>query len=107
MRKGFIFAGLLAAFALSYLFYRSCKRDTLVISPMLRISVPDSSWLYGSFDLEQTKKDIAFSTLLNGDFNKIFQTDTTTNKMPYGTSLYGKTAQIIKAYSLHWKMMQH
>lgn len=106
MRKGFIFAGLLAAFALSYLFYRSCKRDTLVISPMLRISVPDSSWLYGSFDLEQTKKDIAFSTLLNGDFNKIFQTDTTTNtllKILRSPNNYSITEQDAIRYFSVWK----
>ena len=81
MCKGFIFTGLLITFALSYLFYRLCKRDTIVISPIYRVSMPDSSWLYGSINLEQTTKDIAWSTLLNGDFNKIFQIDTNTNTL--------------------------
>ncbi|WP_018344874.1 hypothetical protein [Cytophaga aurantiaca] len=81
MRKGFIFAGLLITFALSYLFYRSCKRDTSVISPMHRVAIPDSSWIYGSINLQQIKKDIAWSALLNGDFNKIFKTDTNSNTL--------------------------
>lgn len=81
MRKGFIFAGLLTVLTLSYLFYRSCKRDTLVIAPVDRVAIPDSSWLYGSINLKQIKKDLAWSTLLNGDFNKIFQTDTNTNTL--------------------------
>src|SRR6187431_1471257 len=81
MRKGFIFAGLLLSLALSYLFYRSCKRDTLVIAPTDRVTIPDSSWLYGSINLKQIKKDIAWSTVLNGDFNKIFQADTGTNTL--------------------------
>ena len=81
MRKGFIFTGLLTAFTLSYLFYRSCKRDTLVIVPVDRLAIPDSSWIYGSINLKQIKKDIAWSTLLNGDFNKIFQSDTSNNTL--------------------------
>ncbi|HSY60735.1 MAG TPA: hypothetical protein VK796_02615 [Cytophaga sp.] len=81
MRKGFIFAGLLLSFALAYLFYRSCKRDTSVINSVHHITIPDSSWLFGSVNLKQIKKDIAWSTLLNGDFSKIFQTDTNSNTL--------------------------
>jgi hypothetical protein len=106
MRKGFIFAGLLLTFALSYLFYHSCKRDTLVIAPADRIAIPDSSWLYGSINLEQTKKDIAWSALLNGDFNKIFQTDTNTNvllKILRSPNNYSITEQDNIRYFSVWK----
>lgn len=106
MRKGFIFAGLLLSLTLSYLFYRSCKRDTLVIAPTDRVAIPDSSWLYGSINLTQIKKDIAWSTLLNGDFNKIFQTDTSTNtliKILRAPDTYSITEQDSIQYFSVWK----
>ena len=106
MRKGFIFAGLLLSLALSYLFYRSCKRDTLVIVGVDRVAIPDSSWLYGSINLEQIKKDIAWSTVLNGDFNKIFKTDTSTNtllKILRSPDAYSITEQDSIRYFSVWK----
>jgi hypothetical protein len=106
MRKGFIFAGLLFTLTLSYLFYRSCKRDTIVTGPMDRIQIPDSSWLYGSINLKQIKKDITWSVLLNGDFNKIFQTDTSTNtliKILRSPDTYSITQQDSIRYFSVWK----
>lgn len=110
MRKGFIFAGLLLSLALSYLFYRSCKRDTLVIAPMDRVAIPDSSWLYGSINLKQIKKDIAWSTVLNGDFNKIFQTDTNTStllKILRSPNTYSIREQDDIRYFSIWKDSSH
>ena len=79
MRKRYFLLASFIILCIVYLFYRSCRRDTRVISPVNRIAIPDSSWLYGSVNLYQIRKDIAWSTLLNGDFNIFFQTDTTKN----------------------------
>jgi hypothetical protein len=106
MRKGFIFAGLLISFALAYLFYRSYKRDTFITASVHHITIPDSSWLYGSFNLEQTKKDIAWSTLLNGDFSKIFRTDTNSStliKILRSPDMYSITEQNNIRYFSVWK----
>ena len=81
MRKGFIFGGILCITLLSYLFYHSCKRDTLVIAGPDRISLPDSSWVYGTVNLDQIKKEVAWSTLLNADFSFLFNTDTLSNTL--------------------------
>ncbi|MGN6647306.1 MAG: hypothetical protein ACTHJT_12340 [Cytophaga sp.] len=64
---------------ITYLFYTSGKRDTTVITPAVQLSIPDSSWLYGTFNLEQIRQDIALSSLLNGDISKLFQADTNSN----------------------------
>jgi hypothetical protein len=81
MRKKYFLPALLITLLLSYLFYRSCKRDTLVIAPADYISIPDSCWLYGSINLEKIRKEIAWSTLLNGNFEKLFQHDSTANTL--------------------------
>ena len=69
------------ALCMLYLFYRSCRRDTVFITPADRVSIPDSAWLYGSINFKQIRKEIAWSTVLNGYFSKIFQTDTSNNTL--------------------------
>lgn len=77
MQKKYIFSGIiLALLIVSYLFYRSCERDTIVIEPAERLSLPDSAWLSGSINLDQIRKELAWSALLNGDVFKLFQADT-------------------------------
>jgi len=46
-----------------------------------QLSSPDSSWLKASIDLNKIRKDIAWNTLLSGDFYKLFQTDTNNNTL--------------------------
>ncbi|WP_299251615.1 hypothetical protein [uncultured Cytophaga sp.] len=81
MRKAIIFSAILCIIILTYLFYHSCKRDTLVIKPSNRIGIPDSSWVYGSIHLDQIKKEIAWSTLLSGDVSFLFHSDTLSNTL--------------------------
>jgi hypothetical protein len=81
MRKGFIFGGILCITLLSYLFYRLCNRDTLVIAPNDRISFPDSCWIYGTINLKQIKKEVAWSSLLKGDLSLLFHSDTLSNAL--------------------------
>jgi hypothetical protein len=79
MRKGLILAGLLITLTATYLFYNWCKRDTFVIYQNQLISIPDSCWIYGSVDIQQIKKDIAWSSILNGDFSILFESDSTSS----------------------------
>jgi|GEM_PF-3268315 len=81
MHKKYFLPALLITLLLSYLFYRSCKRDTIVIAPANRISIPDSCWLYGSINLEKIRKEIAWTSVLNGNFSSLFQTDSTANTL--------------------------
>jgi len=80
-KKYILVTSILFLLSITYLFYHSCKRDTVVIKPQERVSIPDSSWLYGSLNFEQLRKDIAWSSILNGDFTKLFQTDTSSNTL--------------------------
>ncbi len=79
MRKGLILVGLLITLTASYLFYRSCKRDTFVINQNQSIAIPDSCWLLGSVNIQQIKKDIAWSSFLNGNFSILFDSDSVSN----------------------------
>ncbi len=91
---------------IAYLFYHSCKRDTPVITPAAQLSIPDSSWLYGTFNLEQIRQDIALSSLLNGDISKLFQVDTNSNtllKIFRSPSDYAITDQDNIRYFSIWK----
>ena len=91
---------------ITYLFYHSCKRDTPVITPIVQLSIPDSSWLYGTFNLEQIRRDIALSSLLNGDISKLFQVDTNSNtllKIFRSPSDYSITDQDNIRYFSIWK----
>jgi hypothetical protein len=81
MRKGFIFGGILCITLLSYLLYHSCNRDTLVIAPNDRISFPDSCWIYGTINLKQIKKEVAWSSLLRGDLSFLLHSDTLSNTL--------------------------
>lgn len=82
MQKKYFFSGaILLLLILSYLFYRSCKRDTIVISLNERFALPDSAWLCGTVNLDQIRKEVAWSSLLNGDVFKLFKTDTTTSAL--------------------------
>lgn len=107
MQKKYILAAaLLCLVLLSYLFYHSCKRDTIAISPAEKVSIPDSSWLYGSLNLKELRKDIAWSSITNGDFNKLFQNDTSTNtlfKILKSPSSYSITEQNNIQYFSLWK----
>jgi hypothetical protein len=76
MRKELIFGGILCITLIAFLFHHSCKRNTLLIGPSDRIFLPDSSWIYGTINLDQIKKEVAWSTLLSGDFLKLFHSDT-------------------------------
>ncbi len=82
MQKKYLFSGvILFIFSLSYLFYHLSKRDTLVISLNDRLSIPDSAWLCGNVNLDQIRKEVAWSSLLNGDVFKLLKTDTTTSAL--------------------------
>jgi hypothetical protein len=82
MRKRHLFiVSFILLSGIAYLFYTNGKRDTPVIAPVGQLAIPDSSWLYGTFNLDKISKDIALSSLLNGDISKLFQADTNSNTL--------------------------
>jgi hypothetical protein len=81
MRRRIYLFVILSILFLSLLFYVFIKREVISESLSPSIGIPDSSWLVISIDLNKIKKDIAWTSLLKGDLNKLFQTDTTTNSL--------------------------
>ena len=79
MRKALILAGLLITLTATYLFYQWSKRDTIVIPPTQTFSIPDSCWIVGSINIQQIKKDIAWSCILNGVFSLLFKADSSSS----------------------------